>query len=104
MGLKKKDTGLHDSLEQIFDESRSDRPSILGNAKDAASDGANNGGKTEPKKKRARLTSEERRSMHPVQTYLNDEEYAKLRIKIVTEKVMQEEFLYRAVMKAINGE
>lgn len=103
MGLKKKDTGLHDDLEQIFDESRSDRPSILGGARGAASSkSADQGEKPEPRRKRARLTAEERRNLHPVQTYLNDDEWAKLKIKLVTQKMMQEEFLYQAVIKAIN--
>ena len=105
MGLRKKDTGLHDSLEQIFDESRSDRPSILGNSKkEVAGKGAAVGGSEEPKKRKARLTPEERRSLHPVQTYLNDEEWTKLKIKLVTKKLMQEEFLYKAVLRAINEE
>lgn len=102
MGLRKKDTGLHDDLERVFDESRSDRPSILGEAKRAASSKNAAESKAEPKKKRARLTAEERRNLHLVQTYLNDEEWTKLKIKLVTKKVMQEEFLYQAVLKAIN--
>lgn len=97
MGLKKKDTGLHEDLDKIFDENKSDRPSILSGA------ASGNGGKIGGRRKKARLTTEERRYMHPVQTYLNDEEWKRLKVKLVTEGLVQEEFLYQAVLKAIDG-
>lgn len=104
MGVKKRNTGLGDGLEKIFEENTSDRPSLKESARiEKSAAAASSVAPIKERKKKARLTAEERRNMHPVQTFLNEEEWAQLKMKLITEKVMQEEFIYQAVMKAIKG-
>lgn len=112
MGVKRKNTGLGEDLDKIFGEATSDRPTIkeqMESEAQASSFSASvaataAGNERKERKKKARLTAEERRNMHPVQTFLNEDEWTELKIKLAKEKILQEQFIYEAVMKAIRGE
>lgn len=114
MGVKRKNTGFGEGLEKIFEDNTSDRASIKEQAQLEAAAASLSGASsaalssvaapaTKERKKKARLTAEERRNMHPVQTFLNEDEWTELKIKLAKEKILQEQFIYDAVMKAIRG-
>lgn len=98
MAVKKRDTHLNEDIEKVFDEGKSDRPAILGGAK---ADSAKKEKETPSRKKKAFWTPEQRKTLHPVQTYLTDEDYCALKVMAVTKKVSQEELLYRMISQAL---
>lgn len=106
MGVKRKNTGLGEDLDKIFGEATSDRPTMreqMQSEAQASSASSSVAAVGKERKKKARLTAEERRNMHPVQTFLNEDEWTELKIKLAKEKILQEQFIYEAVMKAIRG-
>lgn len=91
------------SLQELDDalEEKSDRPSLLGGAKE---ENKGQGEEKQPKarkKRTGRLSIQDRANRKVVQTFLTEEEWRQLKIKAVSLGVTQDALVYRAIMEAI---
>ena len=100
MSIKRKN---FDSMEDMLDNSKSDRPSILSGAS-VVSDTPVSGKGSMPQRrnKRAVMTAAEREARRPLQVYVTPEDLQQIKMNCIMKQVTQQEYLYDILKRAIN--